>query len=87
VAALQAAGRFGDAVRLAAGRDARVPALATALDRGFGTRIAAAQQRFVRSARAATSALGGLGVTIAVLLLLAAVLAVAGLLQRIGEYR
>jgi hypothetical protein len=87
VAALQAQKRFGDAVRVAVGRRALVPGLADALDRGFGTRIAAAQQRFERSAHAATAAARGLTVAIIVFVLVAAVLAVFGIQQRVDEYR
>jgi len=87
VAALQTDGRFGDAVRLAVGPKAQLPALADGLNRDFGTRIAAAQGRFERSARAATSALSGLTAALIVVLLVAAVLAVVGLQQRIDEYR
>jgi hypothetical protein len=87
VAALQAQKRFGEAVRLAVGPRAQVPGLADALNRGLATRIAAAQQRFEQSAHAARSAVRGLTVAIVVFLVVAAVLAVFGLKQRVDEYR
>ncbi len=87
VARQQAGGSFGEAIRLAVGSNAREPRLADSLNREFSTRIAAAQERFDRSAEGATSALRGLPVAITLLTLLGAVLAFVGLQLRIQEYR
>lgn len=57
------------------------------LGRDLQAQIATAQGRFARSARNATSDLGGLVLGIALLAAAIAVLAVAGLAKRIGEYR
>lgn len=57
------------------------------LDRDLQAQVATAQGRFARSARNATSDLSGLVLGIAVLAAAIAVLAVAGLAKRIGEYR
>ena len=57
------------------------------LDRDLQGQVATAQGRFARSARNATSDLSGLVLGIAVLAAAIAVLAVAGLAKRIGEYR
>jgi hypothetical protein len=57
------------------------------LDSDLNAQIGAAQARFQRSANDATSALNGLGVAIPVLVVLAALLALFGLQQRINEYR
>jgi len=53
----------------------------------LGGQITAAQARFTHSAGNAASALDGLGLAIPVISVLAAVLALLGLRQRINEYR
>jgi hypothetical protein len=57
------------------------------LDRTVAGQLAAAQARFERAAADATSSLSGLAVAIPMMTVLAAVLALMGLAQRIGEYR
>jgi hypothetical protein len=57
------------------------------LSAGLTQRITTAQQRFERSAADAASALSGLGLAIPLITVLAAVLALLGLRQRINEYR
>lgn len=62
-------------------------ASAARLTDDLGAQIRAAQGRFMISAGDATSALSGLWLAIPLLTALAALLAVAGLRQRLGEYR
>lgn len=83
VTALQAGGDFSGAISAAVG----APAPAADVNREFAARIAAAQRRFERSAADETSALAGVVLGIALLGALAAGLAVAGVQQRISEYR
>jgi hypothetical protein len=82
-----AGGCSGEAIPPPLGSNAREPRLADSLNREFSARIAAAQERFDRSAEGATSALRGLPVAITLLTLLGAVLAFVGLQLRIQEYR
>jgi hypothetical protein len=86
VVALETNGKFSDAVNLAVGSGATEVSLSDELNSGLGQQIAAAQQRFDRSAHDATSALGGLWLAIPLLTLLFASLALYGLRQRINEY-
>ena len=84
VVGASSASRFTDANRIFT--DDETP-ISDRLDRDLKGQVATAQGRFARSARSATSALGGLALGIAVLAASIAVLAVAGLAKRIGEYR
>jgi hypothetical protein len=86
VVALEANGKFSDAVNLAVGAAATEVSLSDALNSGLGQQIAAAQHRFDRAANDATSALGGLWLAIPLLTLLFASFALYGLRQRINEY-
>ena len=82
--ALQAGGDFSGAISAAV----RAPAPRADANREFAARVAAAQRRFERSAADETSALAGVVLGIALLGALAACgPAVAGLQQRISEYR
>lgn len=83
VKTLQQRGTFAAAIRTAVGP----PAPADSVNREFDARIAAAQRRFERSAGDATSALAGVTLGSTLLVALAAGLAMAGLQQRINEYR
>ena len=62
-------------------------AISEQLSHNLAQQIAAAQARFTRAAADATSALDGLGFAIPLITVLAAVLALIGLRQRINEYR
>jgi hypothetical protein len=87
VARLESAGRFGDAVRVAVGANAREAALGDRLNRRFGELITAAQRRFDDAAGNASSALRGVAVGIPLLLVLSVFLALLGLQTRLNEYR
>jgi hypothetical protein len=87
VVALETNGRFNDAVNLAVGSHAKELSLSDALNSGLVQEISAAQRRFGSAASGATSALGGLWLAIPLLSVLFAVLALYGVLQRLGEYR
>jgi hypothetical protein len=65
----------------------KVAAMAHDLSGRLTGQIDMAQSRFTRSASDAASALGGLGLALGVITVLAAVLALLGLRQRINEYR
>jgi hypothetical protein len=78
---------FPQATLLAVGPNAREAVLFGRLDGGLKAQLAAAKGRFQRSANDATSALDGLAVAIPLLVVLAALLALFGLQQRIDEYR
>jgi hypothetical protein len=80
-------GNFTGATRLAVGPNASEAGLFGRLDNGLNAQLGAAKARFQRSATDATSALDGLAVAIPVLVVLAALLALFGLQQRIKEYR
>jgi hypothetical protein len=80
---LENGGSLGPAIQAAP----RASAVADQLSSGVDARIADAQQRFMHSAAAASSDLGGLGLAIPLITILAAVLALLGLRQRINEYR
>jgi hypothetical protein len=80
---LENGGALGQAIQAAPAASAISDELSSDLD----TRIASSQQRFMHSAAAASSDLGGLGLAIPLITVLAAVLALLGLRQRINEYR
>jgi hypothetical protein len=84
IAGYENSGDFHDATLLAAAPE---KVLFDRLDTGLSAQIDAAKVRFQRSANDATSALDGLAVAIPVLVVLAALLALFGLQQRIKEYR
>ena len=77
-------GHFNGATRIF---NAEATPISDRLGRDLQAQVATAQGRFARSARGATSDLSGLVLGIAVLAAAIAVLAVAGLAKRIGEYR
>ncbi len=83
VESLENGGSLGPAIQAAP----RASAISDQLSGGLDARIADAQQRFMRSAAAASSDLSGLGLAIPLITVLAAVLALLGLRQRINEYR
>jgi hypothetical protein len=87
IAGYENSGDFHDATVLAVGSAAREKVLFDRLDADLNAQIDAAKGRFQRSANDATSALDGLAVAIPVLVVLAALLALFGLQQRINEYR
>jgi hypothetical protein len=87
IAALEANGDFATAIALAVGARAQEAPLAARVDRDLAQQIEAAQQRFVGSVGGSTSALQGLAVGIPLLVAVVGLLAVAGLIQRINEYR
>lgn len=87
LARLEADGSFGDAVRVAVGTGSRQAQLTQRLNSRFDGAIAAAQQRFDRSAADARSSLRGLTAGILLVVAIAALLALYGLQQRIAEYR
>jgi hypothetical protein len=80
---LEQGGQLSRAIAL----DPTASDLSDRLSAGLTHRIAAAQRRFARSAADAGSALGGLWLAIPLITVLAAVLALLGLRQRINEYR
>ena len=84
---LLGAGRFPQAVDLAVRSTAAGVAPADRLARNLSDQIAAAQARFAADAAAATGAVGGLGGAIPIVGVLAALLTLVGLRQRINEYR
>jgi hypothetical protein len=87
VAALESAGRFMDAARLAVGPKAPETILAARLSRDLEQEISAAQGRFQSHASDANVALRGLWLGVPVLVALMVLLTVFGLGQRIREYR
>jgi hypothetical protein len=87
VAALQAQGRYADAVRLAVAVPGSEAARADRLNATLAAEVAAAQRRFERAASRASSALSGLGIGIILIVVAAALLALAGLQIRLNEYR
>jgi hypothetical protein len=80
-------GDFAGAVALAVGPRARAAPLADRLTGELSSEIVAAQNRFEHSAAQARSALGGFGISIPLMVLAAAALALLGLRERINEYR
>jgi hypothetical protein len=80
---IEGQGQLGVAIDQAPGVAAISERLGSQLTDGIG----AAQARFTGSARSAASALNGLALAIPVIAVLAAILAVLGLRQRINEYR
>jgi hypothetical protein len=80
---IEGQGQLGAAIDQAPG----VAAISQRLSSQLTEEIGAAQARFTRSATDAASALDGLALAIPLLAVLAAVLAVLGLRQRINEYR
>lgn len=64
-----------------------VAAISQSLSSRLTSQIGAGQDRFTKSASSAASALDGLALAIPVIAVLAAILAVLGLRQRINEYR
>ncbi len=87
ITALAIGGHFQDAVNLEVNSAAGGASPAERLSAGLFAQIAAAQRRFGHDAGDATSALSGLSIAIPLLAVLAAVLALLGLRQRINEYR
>jgi hypothetical protein len=87
IAAYENIDNFPQATVLAVGQNAREAVLFARLDDGLRAQLAAARERFQRSANDATSALDGLAVAIPLLVVLAALLALYGLQQRVKEYR
>lgn len=85
IAQLESAGRIGQAITLASSPQAA--AIAEAPNRMLVNQTAAAQQRFARNAANATGSLSGLTVVLPMLTVLAAVLVLLGLRQRLEEYR
>ena len=85
IGALGQGGRIGDAIAHAS--SARSSALEDRVDSDLSGQIAASQTRFERAAADATSSLSGLSIAIPVLTVLIAALALAGLGQRLREYR
>lgn len=75
------------ALETAIAQSPKVAAISAELSADLTRRIAAAQARFAQSARDAASALDGLALAIPLISVLAAVLALLGLRQRINEYR
>jgi hypothetical protein len=80
---IEGQGQLGAAIAQAPG----VAAISQDLSRGLTAQIGTAQARFTHSASSAASALDGLAVAIPLIAVLAAVLALVGLRQRINEYR
>lgn len=87
VAALEKSGRSEKAITLAVGSSAPELALSDRLNSDVVAEIGSAQARFTHSAREATSAVGGLGLAIPLLIAVAGLLALLGLQQRVSEYR
>jgi phosphotransferase system HPr-like phosphotransfer protein len=87
VAQLEHEGNFDAAVQRAVGLHAREAALFDRFNRGLDAPIAAAQRRFDQAAHDARSALTGLAVGIPLMLLVCVALALAGLQNRLNEYR
>lgn len=82
---LESEGRIADAITLASSRQAAT--IAAAPTKTLVLQTEAAQGRFMADAESATGALSGLSIAIPVLTVLAAVLAILGLRQRLEEYR
>ena len=80
---LESQGQLASALALEPG----TAVISEQLTRDLNGQIGAAQSRFARAASDATSSLGGLSLAIPLIILLAAVLAILGLGQRINEYR
>ena len=80
---LENSGQLTDAIRLAP----QASAISEALSHNLAQQIDAAQGRFKRAAADATSATDGLAFAIPLITVLAALLALLGLRQRINEYR
>src|SRR5262249_52454696 len=87
LAAFESNAQFPAAIALAVGPDAVEAPLADHLDKTLSAQFDAAQQQFQRSAAEAGSALGGLEVGIPLVVALWALLALAGVWLRLGEYR
>jgi hypothetical protein len=87
ITALATGGRFQDAVNVEVNSAATGVSPSDRLSARLAAEIAGAQRRFEHDAGNATSALSGLSIAIPLLALLAAVLALLGLRQRINEYR
>lgn len=77
----------GGGLESAIAQSPKVASMAHELSGRLTGQIAAAQSRFTRSAGEAASALDGLALAIPLITVLAAVLALLGLRQRINEYR
>ena len=84
VRALDDAGEYGDAVVLAGSAEAHAHSL---VDQGLATEITAAQARLDANATDADRHVRWLAATVAVTVLVAALLVVTGLWVRIKEYR
>jgi hypothetical protein len=82
---LESQGRIPDAIALAS--SAGTTAIAERLDAALSTQISAAQGRFRTQAADATGSLSGLSLLIPLLAGVVALLALAGVGQRLGEYR
>lgn len=87
IAALETSGQVGAAVRLAVGPSPVEAPLSDRLNADVSRQITDSQGRFASAAADATSALGGLWLAIPLLVVIAALLALLGLAQRINEYR
>ncbi len=87
IAAFQRDGRAIDAIAFAVRTGASPSSPADRLNANLIAQTDAAQGRFARAAADATSSLSGLSLAIPALTVLAAVLALVGLRQRINEYR
>jgi hypothetical protein len=87
IAALEADGDFASAIGLAVGAHALEAPLAAHVDQDLAQQIDAAQRRFRSSDGDSASALRGLVIGIPLLVAVAGLLAAAGLIQRINEYR
>jgi hypothetical protein len=85
IAGLESTGRILDAIKRAS--SATASSIAERMTANVAGQITAAQGRFSRSASDAGSSLAGLSIAIPLLAALAAVLALIGLRQRLGEYR
>ncbi len=87
IAARETSGQIPAAIKVEVASQAHGDSPADRINLNLDRQIAAAQQRFSRSAADATSALGGLSIAIPVVTVLMAGLAIFGLRQRINEYR
>lgn len=85
LAGLETKGQILEAIRLAS--SASATSIAERMSANLADQITAAQGRFSSAAAAAGSSLSGLSLAIPLLAALAAVFALTGLSQRLGEYR
>jgi hypothetical protein len=87
IASLEKQGRIIDAIAYAEQVSAKGATPADRISANLDSQIAVAQHGFDTAARDATSSLSGLSLAVPLLIVLAAVLALLGLRQRINEYR